>query len=192
MELQRRKACRRARAGDPQAVAANTGLACRERRRRTLVPDQRLPDLRQQIQARPILHPRRGAALLADRRRHPHRRRRRRHRRPPALCASANRSPSTPPGACWPCSTPIRSSACCRRTASTREEVPLGQSFAPHHLDGSASGLEVELISTFPARSRCTSKRVAMTDLAGQPGDTVGVEVRADGRRLIYIRAARA
>ena len=68
-----------------------------------------------------------------------------------------------------------------------RQEVPLGQSFVLRHLDGSGERTARSSCSTFPARSRCTSKDGRDTDLAGQPGDTVGVEVRAGERRLIYI-----
>jgi pyrroloquinoline quinone biosynthesis protein B len=67
-----------------------------------------------------------------------------------------------------------------------RETVPLGQAFALRHLDGSASGLEVELFDV-PGKVALYLEAGRETDLAGQPGDTVGVEIRADGRRLVYI-----
>ena len=67
-----------------------------------------------------------------------------------------------------------------------RQEVPLGQSFVLRHLDGTASGLEVELFDV-PGKVALYLEGGRDTDLAGQPGDTVGVEVRAGERRLIYI-----
>ena len=68
-----------------------------------------------------------------------------------------------------------------------RQDVPLGQSFALRHLDGSGERTRRSSCSTFPARWRCTSRGGRDTDLAGQPGDTVGVEVRAGEQRLLYI-----
>ena len=67
-----------------------------------------------------------------------------------------------------------------------RQDVPLGQPFGLRHLDGSASGLEVELFDV-PGKVALYLERGRDTDLAGQPGDTVGVEVRAGERRLLYI-----
>jgi pyrroloquinoline quinone biosynthesis protein B len=64
--------------------------------------------------------------------------------------------------------------------------VPLSQSFALSHLDGTASGLEVELFDV-PGKVALYLEAGRGADLAGQPGDTVGVEIRADGQRLIYI-----
>jgi len=46
-------------------------------------------------------------------------------------------------------------SAYWRRIALRRQEVPLGQSFEPRHVDGSFSGLSVELFDV-PGRSRST------------------------------------
>ena len=68
------EACRRARAGEP-GVAPRTqaSLAVSGDGERWFLINAS-PDLRQQIEAREILHPRRGPAILADRRRHPHRR----------------------------------------------------------------------------------------------------------------------
>ena len=49
-----------------------------------------------------------------------------------------------------------------------------------------ASGLEVELFDV-PGKVALYLEGGRDTDLAGQPGDTVGVEIRAGERRLLYI-----
>ena len=68
-----------------------------------------------------------------------------------------------------------------------REAVPLGQSFEPRHVDGSASGLEVELFDVPGKVALYLETGASPHELAGKPGDTVGVEVRAGERRLVYI-----
>ncbi len=68
-----------------------------------------------------------------------------------------------------------------------RQAVPLGQTFEPRHVDGSASGLEVALFDV-PGKVALWLETGPSPDaLAGKPGDTVGVEVRAGERRLLYI-----
>ena len=69
----------------------------------------------------------------------------------------------------------------------SRRDVPLGQPFGLSHLDGSASGLEVELFDVPGKVALYLEDGRDGADLAGQAGDTVGVEVRAAGRRLLYI-----
>jgi len=143
------------------------------------------PDLRQQIQARPILHPRRGlrsspiegiiltgadvdaiAGLLHLR-----------ERQPFTLYATQRVLDVLDANPIFGVLAP---------DCVNREEVPLGQPFTLSHLDGSASGLEVELFDV-PGKVALYLEGGRNTDLAGQPGDTVGVEIRADGQRLIYI-----
>jgi pyrroloquinoline quinone biosynthesis protein B len=69
----------------------------------------------------------------------------------------------------------------------SREAVPLGQPFRPRHLDGSGSGLEVELFDV-PGKVALWLEAGRSPDaLAGAPGDTVGVEVRTSGERLLYV-----
>ena len=143
------------------------------------------PDLRQQIQAQAILHPRRGlrsspiegviltgadvdaiAGLLHLR-----------ERQPFTLYASERVLAVLAANPIFGVLAP---------ECVDRREVPLGRSFALHHLDGSASGLEVELFEV-PGKVALYLEEGRGNDLAGQPGDTVGVEVRAAGRRLLYI-----
>jgi pyrroloquinoline quinone biosynthesis protein B len=68
-----------------------------------------------------------------------------------------------------------------------REAVPLGKPFQPHHVDGSGSGLEVELFDVPGKVALWLEAGRAADELSGAPGDTVGVEVRSDGKRLLYI-----
>jgi pyrroloquinoline quinone biosynthesis protein B len=68
-----------------------------------------------------------------------------------------------------------------------REARPLGQPFAPRHVDGSSSGLEVELFDVPGKVALWLEAGRSLDALAGTPGDTVGVEIRADGDRLIYV-----
>jgi pyrroloquinoline quinone biosynthesis protein B len=65
-----------------------------------------------------------------------------------------------------------------------RDQVALNHFFQPRHVDGSASGLEVEL---FEVPGKVALYLEAGDDLAGKPGDTVGVEVRQGGKRLVYV-----
>jgi pyrroloquinoline quinone biosynthesis protein B len=69
----------------------------------------------------------------------------------------------------------------------SREPVPLGLPFEPRHLDGSTSGLEVELFDVPGKVALWLEAGRARDALAGAPGDTVGVEVRANGERLLYV-----
>jgi pyrroloquinoline quinone biosynthesis protein B len=66
-----------------------------------------------------------------------------------------------------------------------RQAVTLGEAFEPRHLDGSASGLKVELFDV-PGKVALYLE-TGSSELAGKPGDTVGVEVCAGNRRLFYI-----
>ncbi len=68
-----------------------------------------------------------------------------------------------------------------------RETVSLGQAFEPRCVDGSGGGLEVELFDVPGKVALYLETGNAPTELTGKPGDTVGVEVRANGRRLLYI-----
>ena len=68
-----------------------------------------------------------------------------------------------------------------------RQAVELERPFEPHHVDGSASGLQVELFDVPGKVALYMETGDAAHELAGKPGDTVGVEVRADGQRLLYI-----
>jgi pyrroloquinoline quinone biosynthesis protein B len=143
------------------------------------------PDLRQQIQARAILHPRRGlrsspiegviltgadvdaiAGLLHLR-----------ERQPFTLYATSRVLAVLDANPIFGVLAP---------DCVGRQEVPLGQSFGLRHLDGSTSGLEVELFDV-PGKVALYLEKGRDTDLAGQPGDTVGVEVRSGGQRLLYI-----
>ncbi len=68
-----------------------------------------------------------------------------------------------------------------------RQAVPLGARFEPRHVDGSASGLAVELFEV-PGKVALYLERGSSADeLRGQPGDTVGVEVSTPGKRLVYV-----
>jgi pyrroloquinoline quinone biosynthesis protein B len=179
------EACRRARTGDSQAVArTQASLAVSGDGERWFLINAS-PDLRQQIQARTILHPRRGlrsspiegviltgadvdaiAGLLHLR-----------ERQPLTLYATDRVLAVLDANPIFGVLAP---------ECVGREQVPLGQSFGLRHLDGSASGLEVELFDV-PGKVALYLEGGRDTDLGGQPGDTVGVEVRAGERRLIYI-----
>ena len=179
------EACRRARAGDAAAVPrTQASLAVSGDGARWFLINAS-PDLRQQIEARKILHPRRDlrsspiegviltgadvdaiAGLLHLR-----------ERQAFTIYAServlavlrAN------PIFC------VLSDECVRRQA-----VPLGQPFEPRHVDGSGSGLTVELFDV-PGKVALWLETDSSPDtLAGKPGDTVGVEVRAGEQRLLY------
>lgn len=68
-----------------------------------------------------------------------------------------------------------------------REAVPLEKMFELRHVDGSASGIEAELFDV-PGKVALYLEGGETPDaLAGKPGDTVGVELRANGRRLLYV-----
>ena len=68
-----------------------------------------------------------------------------------------------------------------------RQAVELERPFEPHHIDGSASGLHVELFDVPGKVALYMETGDAAHELAGKPGDTVGVEVRTDGQRLLYV-----
>jgi len=68
-----------------------------------------------------------------------------------------------------------------------RETVPLGQPFEPKHVDGSGSGLSVELFDVPGKVALYMETSDSAQELAGKPGDTVGVEIRQGVRRLVYI-----
>ena len=68
-----------------------------------------------------------------------------------------------------------------------RQTVPLGRPFEPRHVDGSLSGLEVELFDVPGKIALYLETGNSPDGLLGKPGDTVGVEVRAGGHRLVYI-----
>jgi pyrroloquinoline quinone biosynthesis protein B len=72
-----------------------------------------------------------------------------------------------------------------------RQAVPLGEPFEPRHVDGSGSGLAVELFGVPGKVALYLERGSSADDLRGEPGDTVGVEVSAPskrpGKRLIYV-----
>jgi len=68
-----------------------------------------------------------------------------------------------------------------------RETVPLGRAFEPRHVDGSGSGLEVELFDVPGKVALYLETGSSAQELAGKSGDTVGVEIRSKGKRLVYI-----
>jgi pyrroloquinoline quinone biosynthesis protein B len=68
-----------------------------------------------------------------------------------------------------------------------RQAVPLGGAFQLRHLDGSTSGLDVELFDVPDKVALYLESGSSAAELAGQLGDTVGVEVSAEGKRLIYV-----
>ena len=178
-------ACRRARAGDTNAMArTQASLAVSGDGERWFLINAS-PDLRQQIQARTILHPRRAlrsspiegviltgadvdaiAGLLHLR-----------ERQPFTLYATQRVLAVLDANPIFGVLSP---------ECVLRQDVPLGRRFALDHLDGSASGLEVELFDV-PGKVALYLEGGRDTDLAGQPGDTVGVEVRTGERRLLYI-----
>jgi pyrroloquinoline quinone biosynthesis protein B len=68
-----------------------------------------------------------------------------------------------------------------------RQVLSLGQPFELRHVDGSGSGLEVELFDVPGKVALYLETGHSSDELAGKAGDTVGVEVRAGSRRLLYI-----
>jgi pyrroloquinoline quinone biosynthesis protein B len=180
------EACRRARAGEA-GVAPRTqaSLAVSGDGERWFLINAS-PDLRQQIEAREILHPRRDlrsspiegviltgadvdaiAGLLHLRERQ-------------AFTIYATQRVLDVLAA-----NPIfgvLAEECVRR-----QVVPLGQPFEPRHVDGSASGLLVELFDVPGKVALWLETGPSPHELAGKPGDTVGVDVRMGDRRLVYI-----
>jgi len=180
-------ACRRARSGDPRAARrTQASLAVSGDGERWFLINAS-PDLREQIQAQPILHPRRGlrsspiegviltgadvdaiAGLLHLR-----------ERQPFTLWASARVLGVLKANPIFN----VLSEDCVRR-----EDVPLGRRFEPRHVDGSGSGLAVELFEVPGKVALYLESGSSPQALAGQDGDTVGVEIRdRDGKRLLYI-----
>jgi pyrroloquinoline quinone biosynthesis protein B len=68
-----------------------------------------------------------------------------------------------------------------------REAVPIGRPFEPRHVDGSGSGLAVELFDVPGKVALYLETGDSPEALSGKPGDTVGVEVRAGEHRLLYV-----
>jgi pyrroloquinoline quinone biosynthesis protein B len=180
------EACRRVRAGEAGVVArTQASLAVSGDGARWFLVNAS-PDLRQQIQAHAILHPGRGlrsspiegiiltgadvdavAGLLHLR-----------ERQPFTIHASQRVLDVLRANPIFG----VLADDCVKRVP-----VPLGQPFQPCHVDGSASGLEVELFDV-PGKVALWLEGSATPDeLAGRPGDTVGVEIRAAGKRLLYI-----
>jgi pyrroloquinoline quinone biosynthesis protein B len=178
--------CRRARSGDPDAKRrTQASLAVSGDGERWFLINAS-PDLREQIQAQAILHPRRGlrsspiegviltgadvdaiAGLLHMR------------ERQAFTLYGSDRVLRVLKG------NPIfnvLSDECVRR-----ETVPLGRAFEPRHVDGSGSGLEVELFEVPGKVALYLETGSSPQELAGKAGDTVGVEIRSNGNRLVYI-----
>ena len=180
------EACRLARAGDVRASQrTQASLAISGDGERWFLINAS-PDLREQIQAREILHPRRGlrsspiegvilsgadvdaiAGLLHLR-----------ERQPFTVFASERVLAVLRANPIFG----VLAEDCVRR-----EAVALDQPFEPHHVDGSGSGLQVELFDVPGKVALYLETGDSVDALAGKSGDTVGVEVRAGGRRLLYI-----
>jgi pyrroloquinoline quinone biosynthesis protein B len=180
------EACRRARAGDPHAVRrTQASLAVSGDGERWFLINAS-PDLREQIQAHAILHPKRGlrsspiegviltgadvdaiAGLLHMR-----------ERQAFTLYGSDRVLGVLKVN---PIFNVLSDEFVCRET------VPLGKSFEPRHVDGSGSGLQVELFDVPGKIALYLETGSSPQELAGKTGDTVGVEIRAGGRRLVYI-----
>jgi pyrroloquinoline quinone biosynthesis protein B len=180
------EACRRARAGNPNAVSrTQASLAVSGDGERWFLINAS-PDLRQQIQERPILHPRHGlrsspiegviltgadvdaiAGLLHLR-----------ERQAFTIYASARVLGVLRDNPIFG----VLADDCVRR-----QDVPLGQPFELRHLDGTGSGLSVDLFDVPGKVALYLEAGGAPEELAGKPGDTVGVEVRTSERRLVYI-----
>ena len=180
------EACRRARAGDAGASPrTQASLAVSGDGERWFLINAS-PDLRQQIHANTILHPRRGlrsspiegviltgadvdaiAGLLHLR-----------ERQPFTIHASERVLGVLKANSIFG----VLAEDCVRRQA-----VPLGRPFEPTHLDGSRSGLVVELFEVPGKVALYLESGSSADELRSAPGDTVGVEVSASGQRLIYV-----
>lgn len=180
------EACRRARGGEAAARArTQASLAITGDGQRWFLVNAS-PDLRQQIEANVFLHPRSGlrsspiegviltgadvdaiAGLLHMR-----------ERQPFTLYATQRVLDVLKANPIFE----VLSEECVDRRA-----VALGQPFEPGNLDGSGSGLEIELFDVPGKVALWLEAGRAADALAGTPGDTVGVEVRAAARRLVYI-----
>jgi pyrroloquinoline quinone biosynthesis protein B len=181
------EACRRARAGDAGARArtqASLAVSGDGGERWFLINAS--PDLREQIQAQKILHPRQGlrsspiegiiltgadvdaiAGLLHLR-----------ERQAFTLYGSDRVLGVLKANPIFG----VLSEECVKR-----EPVPLDRPFRPLHVDGSGSGLEVELFDVPGKVALYLETGHNAQELAGKPGDTVGVEIRQGARRLVYI-----
>jgi len=180
------EACRRARAGDPKAVRrTQASLAVSGDGERWFLINAS-PDLREQIQAQAILHPKHGlrsspiegviltgaavdaiAGLLHMR-----------ERQVFTLYGSGRVLGVLRANSIFN----VLSQECV-----AREEVPLGQSFEPRHVDGSGSGLTVELFDVPGKVALYLETGSSPQELAGQAGDTVGIQITSGGKRLVYI-----
>ena len=180
------QACRRARAGDAKATPrTQASLAVSADGERWFLLNAS-PDLRQQIDANAILHPRHGlrsspiegviltgadvdaiAGLLHLR-----------ERQPFTIYASERVLGVLKANPIFGVLAPD----CVRR-----EAVPLGQVFEPCHVDGSRSGLAVEMFDVPGKVALYLETGPSAGELRGQPGDTVGVEVGGGGERLVYV-----
>ena len=179
-------ACRRARAGDPGAARrTQASLAVSGDGERWFLINAS-PDLREQIQAQAILHPPHdlrsspiegviltGADVDAI----------------AGLLHMRERQAFTLYGsdrvlgvlAANPIFN-VLSDECVRR-----EIVPLGRAFEPRHVDGSGSGLSVELFDVPGKVALYLETGSSPQELAGKAGDTVGVEIQSEGKRLVYV-----
>ena len=180
------EACQRARRGDPVARSrTQASLAVSGDGRRWFLINAS-PDLRQQIEANAFLHPRSGlrsspiegviltgadvdavAGLLHMR-----------ERQAFTLYATERVHDVLRANPIFQVLAP---------DCVTRQTVPLGKPFEPRHVDGSASGLEVELFDVPGKVALWLEAGRPVGELAGAPGDTVGLEVRAGTERLIYV-----
>jgi pyrroloquinoline quinone biosynthesis protein B len=180
------EACRRARAGDARAIArSQASLAVSGDGERWFLINAS-PDLRQQIQAHKILHPRRDlrsspiegviltgadvdaiAGLLHLR-----------ERQSFTIHASERVLAVLKANPIFG----VLAEDCVRR-----QLVELERPFEPHHVDGSGSGLHVELFDVPGKVALYMETGDAAHELAGKPGDTVGVEVHSGEHRLLYI-----
>ena len=180
------EACRRARAGDARALPrTQASLAVSGDGERWFLINAS-PDLRHQIQANAILHPSRGlrsspiegviltgadvdavAGLLHLR-----------ERQPFTIYASDRVLGVLKANSIFG----VLAEDCVRRQA-----VPLGQPFEPVHVDGSGSGLAVELFDVPGKVALYLESGSSVAALRGQPGDTVGVEVSARDNRLLSV-----
>ena len=180
------EACRRARAGEPGAARrTQASLAVSGDGERWFLINAS-PDLREQIQAQTVLHPRRGlrsspiegviltgadvdaiAGLLHLR------------ERQGFTLYGSERVLAV-----------LRANPIFNVLAEDcvhRETVPLGRAFEPRHLDGSGSGLQIELFDVPGKVALYLETGSSPQELAGKEGDTVGVEIRSNDKRLVYI-----
>jgi len=184
------EACRRARAGDPGAPhRTQASLAVSGDGERWFLINAS-PDLREQIQAQAILHPKRNlrsspiegviltgadvdaiAGLLHMR-----------ERQAFTLYGSDRVLGVLKTNPIFN----VLSGECVRR-----EMVPLGQPFEPRHVDGSGCGLSIELFDVPGKVALYLETGSSPQELAGKAGDTVGVEIRPmddkAAKRLIYV-----